>query len=110
LKVICELKAVDGFNPTFQAQLLSYLRMIQIRLGFLINFNVPLIIKGIKRIILLFLGPLGLGGFLPKLGEEFVEGLAQERLQERMLSHCVYVIADHLLQTIIDALIRFRKS
>lgn len=50
--VICELKAVEGFNPTFQAQLLSYLKMTRLRLGFLINFNVPFIRNGIKRIIL----------------------------------------------------------
>ena len=50
--VICELKATDGFNPTFHAQLLSYLRMTRKRLGFLINFNVPVISRGIKRVIL----------------------------------------------------------
>jgi len=50
--VICELKAIDVMNPVFQAQLLSYLRLTQKRLGFLINFHVPLIKNGIKRIIL----------------------------------------------------------
>jgi GxxExxY protein len=50
--VICELKASDGFNPTFHAQLLSYLKMTGKRLGFLINFHVPLITHGIRRIIL----------------------------------------------------------
>ena len=50
--VICELKAVDEMNPVWEAQILSYLRLTGKRLGFLINFNVPLIKDGIKRIIL----------------------------------------------------------
>lgn len=50
--VICELKAVDQMNPVWEAQIISHLRMTEKRLGFLINFNVPLIKKGIKRIIL----------------------------------------------------------
>ena len=50
--VICELKAVDQMNPVWEAQLLSYLKLTGKRLGFLINFNVPVIKDGIKRIIL----------------------------------------------------------
>jgi len=50
--IICELKAVDEMNPVWKAQLLSHLKLIDKRLGFLINFNVPLIKDGIKRIIL----------------------------------------------------------
>lgn len=50
--IICELKAVDAVNPVFKAQLLSYLKLIGKRLGFLINFNVPLIKQGIQRMIL----------------------------------------------------------
>lgn len=50
--VICELKAVEVMHSVFTAQLLSYLKLSQKRLGFLINFNVPLIKAGIKRIIL----------------------------------------------------------
>lgn len=50
--VICELKAVDKTNPVWEAQLLSYLKLTGKRVGFLINFNVPLIKNGIKRIIL----------------------------------------------------------
>jgi GxxExxY protein len=50
--VICELKAVDELNPIWEAQLITYLKMTNKRLGFLINFNVSLIKKGIKRIIL----------------------------------------------------------
>jgi len=50
--IICELKAVDETNPVWEAQLLSHLKLTGKRLGFLINFNVPLIKKGIQRIIL----------------------------------------------------------
>jgi GxxExxY protein len=50
--VICELKAVDQMNPVWEAQIISHLKLTGKRLGFLINFNVPLITTGIKRIIL----------------------------------------------------------
>jgi GxxExxY protein len=50
--IICELKAVDEVNPIWEAQILSHLKLTQKRLGLLINFNVPLIKKGIRRIIL----------------------------------------------------------
>ena len=45
--VICELKAVDEVNPVWEAQLLSHLKLTGKRLGFLINFNVSVIKKGI---------------------------------------------------------------
>lgn len=51
-KVIIEIKAVDEINPVWQAQILSHLKLTGLRLGYLINFNVPLIKQGIKRIIL----------------------------------------------------------
>lgn len=51
-KVICELKAVETILPIHEAQLLTYLRLTNVRLGFLINFNVPLIKDGIHRVIL----------------------------------------------------------
>lgn len=47
-----ELKAVEVLAPIHQAQLLSYLRMSHMQLGLLINFNVPLLKHGIKRVIL----------------------------------------------------------
>lgn len=50
--VICELKAVETMNPVFMAQVLAQLKLTGKRLGFLINFNVPLIKYGIKRVIL----------------------------------------------------------
>ncbi len=36
-------------NPVYEAQILSYLRMTKLRLGYLINFNVPIIKEGIQR-------------------------------------------------------------
>jgi len=49
--VICELKAVEVVNPVWTAQILSHLKLTNKRLGYLINFNVPLIKDGIKRFI-----------------------------------------------------------
>ena len=51
-QLIVGLKAVEKMNSLFEAQLLTYLKLTGRRLGLLINFNVPLIKHGIKRIIL----------------------------------------------------------
>jgi len=51
-KVIVEIKSVNEMNPVFEAQLLTYLRLTNVRLGLLINFNASVIKKGIKRLIL----------------------------------------------------------
>jgi len=50
--VIVEMKATEKDNPLWQAQLLSYMKMTRIKLGFLINFNTPLFKQGIKRFVL----------------------------------------------------------
>ena len=50
--LILELKSVEKHNPLFEAQLLTYLKLTGLRLGLLINFNVPLIKDGIRRIVL----------------------------------------------------------
>jgi GxxExxY protein len=50
--IIVELKAQENYHPVWEAQLMSYLKLTGKRLGFLINFHVPLIKNGIKRIIL----------------------------------------------------------
>ena len=50
--IICEIKAVDKRNPVWEVQLLSYVKLTGKRIGFLINFNIPLVKNGIKRIIL----------------------------------------------------------
>ena len=49
--VIIEIKAVEIINPAWQAQIISHLKMLKKDLGFLINFNVPLIKNRIKRFI-----------------------------------------------------------
>ncbi len=51
-EVIIEIKAVDRTDPVFKAQLLSYLKVTGKKIGLLINFNVPVLKNGIKRIIL----------------------------------------------------------
>ncbi|HNP70544.1 MAG TPA: GxxExxY protein [Kouleothrix sp.] len=50
--VICELKATDEMHPVYMAQILSHLRLAKKRLGFLINFNVPLMKNGIRRVVI----------------------------------------------------------
>jgi GxxExxY protein len=49
--IIIELKAVEMLLPLHIAQLISYLKLADKRMGFLINFNVPLIKEGFKRIV-----------------------------------------------------------
>ena len=49
--IIIEVKAVDIINPGWNAQIISHLKLTNNELGFLINFNVPLIKNGIKRFI-----------------------------------------------------------
>ena len=51
-KIITELKSVEKLLPVHEAQLLTYLKITKKRLGLLINFNVPMLKTGIKRIIL----------------------------------------------------------
>jgi GxxExxY protein len=50
--VIVEVKAIEAVAPLHEAQLLTYMRLSQRRLGLLINFNVTLLKQGIKRMIL----------------------------------------------------------
>lgn len=49
--VIVELKAIERLLPVHEAQLLSYLRMSDLRLGLLINFNVRLLRDGVRRMV-----------------------------------------------------------
>jgi GxxExxY protein len=51
-QLLVEVKAVEEMNRVFKAQVLTYLKLTGLRLGLLINFNVPLIKNGIERIIL----------------------------------------------------------
>ncbi len=50
-KVIIEIKSVEALNDVHMAQLLTYLKLSQCKLGYLINFNVKLIKNGIKRVV-----------------------------------------------------------
>jgi hypothetical protein len=49
---VIEFKAQENYHPVWEAQILSYLKLTKKRLGFLINFHVPLMKDGIKRIIM----------------------------------------------------------
>jgi GxxExxY protein len=49
--VVLELKTVENFQPIHEAQLLTYLKLGGWPIGLLINFNVPVLRKGIKRIV-----------------------------------------------------------
>lgn len=51
-KVVLELKAIEAILPVHQAQLLTYLRLSGLRVGLLINFNVPVLKDGIRRRVL----------------------------------------------------------
>ncbi|MGZ5286174.1 MAG: GxxExxY protein [Flavisolibacter sp.] len=50
-KVIVEIKSVLDLNPVFTAQVLTYLKLSQLKLGYLINFNIPYLKDGFKRIV-----------------------------------------------------------
>lgn len=51
-QVVVELKTVERLMPIHEAQLLTYLRLAQIHTGLLLNFNVPVLRDGIKRMVL----------------------------------------------------------
>ncbi|MBB6325888.1 GxxExxY protein [Algoriphagus iocasae] len=50
-KVIIEIKSVDGFLDIHLAQILTYLKLSDLRLGLLLNFNVPKMTDGLKRVV-----------------------------------------------------------
>ena len=49
--MIIELKTVERLLPIHESQLLTYLKMKNLRVGLLINFNVPVLKEGIKRMV-----------------------------------------------------------
>ena len=49
--VVLELKSVERFDPVFEAQVLTYLRLTRLRRGLLLNFNSRLLKDGIRRYI-----------------------------------------------------------
>lgn len=51
-KLIIELKSVEKLLPIYEAQLLTYMKLANITMGLLINFNVALLKNGIKRFVL----------------------------------------------------------
>lgn len=51
-RVIVEVKAVESILPVHKAQVMTYLKLSDLQLGFLINFNVPIFKQGIQRIVL----------------------------------------------------------
>ncbi|MDQ7837592.1 MAG: GxxExxY protein [Thermodesulfobacteriota bacterium] len=50
-RLVLELKACDALQPIHKAQLLTYLKLTGIKVGLLINFNVPILKQGIKRMV-----------------------------------------------------------
>ena len=50
-KVIIEIKACEGLNDVHLAQVLTYLKLSNVKLGLLINFNVTRVKDGIKRVV-----------------------------------------------------------
>jgi GxxExxY protein len=50
--VVVEIKSVERFDPVFEAQLLTYLRVTGKKVGLLVNFNSKLLKDGIKRFVL----------------------------------------------------------
>jgi len=50
-RLILELKACENLEPIHEAQLLTYLKLTGIKVGLLINFNVPVLKDGIKRVM-----------------------------------------------------------
>ena len=55
--VIIEIKAIEEMLPVHAAQLLTYLKSANKRVGLLINFNVPILRNGLKRIVNHYAGP-----------------------------------------------------
>jgi GxxExxY protein len=51
-QLIVEIKAVDGIAPVHEAQLLTYLKLTGIRVGLILNFYVPVLKDGIRRMVL----------------------------------------------------------
>jgi GxxExxY protein len=50
-KVLIEIKAVEKILPVHEAQVISYLKMADLKVGLLINFNVPVIRQGFRRFV-----------------------------------------------------------
>jgi GxxExxY protein len=64
--IIVENKSVDVTHPIHMAQLLTYMKLKNVKLGFLINWNVKLIKNGIQRVVLGLDEPISRTGFIRK--------------------------------------------
>ncbi|MBV9510919.1 MAG: GxxExxY protein [Caulobacteraceae bacterium] len=51
-QIIIEIKAIEALTRLHEAQIITYLRLSKLKLGFLMNFNVPLFKDGLKRVVL----------------------------------------------------------
>ena len=51
-EVVVELKAIENILPIHEAQALTYMRLGGWKVGLIINFNVPIVVKGVKRLVL----------------------------------------------------------
>ena len=51
-EIVVEIKSVDSLAPIHTAQLLTYLRFLKLKTALLLNFNVPILTSGLKRISL----------------------------------------------------------
>ena len=51
-RLVLEIKSVEGLHPVHVAQVVSYLRLTRTRVGLLVNFNVPILKQGLRRIVL----------------------------------------------------------
>lgn len=50
-RLVVEVKTVEALDPVHRAQLLTYLKLLQLRFGLLINFNVETLARGIRRVV-----------------------------------------------------------
>ena len=51
-QLIVELKSIEQFLKIHEAQILTYMKLAKVNLGLLMNFNVPILKRGIKRFVL----------------------------------------------------------
>lgn len=56
-RVLVEVKAIDKLEPIHLAQILTYLRLADLRVGLILNFNVPVLVDGLKRVMNGYGGP-----------------------------------------------------
>jgi GxxExxY protein len=50
-RLVVEVKAIDTLTSIHRAQLLTYLRLLHLRFGLLINFNVEVLARGVRRVV-----------------------------------------------------------